>query len=89
MNTAAKEPILVNGLSVSGAVVATLAVAERLGANILEGDAAIATAFISVVVIPLGTWALSRRKTVTVAKANTAITAASHGKRVAPFKVGS
>lgn len=86
MNT--KEPILVNGLSVSGVVVATLAVAERFGANILEGDAAIATAFISVVVIPIGTWILSRRKTVTVDKANTAIAAAGQGKQVAPFKVG-
>jgi hypothetical protein len=88
MNTVSKEPILINGLSVSGAVVATLAVAERLGANILEGDAAVATAFISVVVIPIGTWVLSRRKTVTVPKANSAIAKAEQGQKVEPFQVG-
>ena len=84
-----KEPILINGLSVSAAVGATLGLLDRFGVPVADGDNALVTAFIAVVVIPIGTWILARRKTVPVPKANDAVQDAIQGKRVVPFKVGS
>lgn len=78
VRAASSEPILKAGLSVSGAVAATIALLDRVGVPVIEGDAAIATAFISVVLIPIGTWYFARQKTVPVAKADAAIQVASN-----------
>jgi len=40
-------------------------------------------------VAPFIVWAIARRKTVTVDKANAAVTKAEQGKQVAPFNVGN
>jgi hypothetical protein len=43
----------------------------------------------SAIVIPLGTWFLARRKTITVPTANAAVIDAAANKPVELFKVGS
>lgn len=92
VQNASGEPILISGLSVAGAVGATIAILDRLGAPVVEGDATLVTAFLSLFIIPLGTWFFARRRTVTVDKANAAIevaTAISPGTPVLGFSKGT
>lgn len=67
------EPILTRGLSVAGAVAAMVALLEASGVDVAANMETAIVGVISLIGIPVVTWYLARKKTVTVGAANAAI----------------
>ncbi len=83
------EPILIDAAKVSAGIAATAVVLQVFGAPIVDSQVQAITGFALLVLIPLITWALARRKTVSVDRANQLLQKANSGTRVPPVKRGT